>query len=90
MSTLPVGRQKPPTDNYKTHTTMKKMYVKPTVKEKTIDLESLLASESNTLNGDTPVSGLPTNTPTMGGTSDASPSPGAKCFDVWGADDEEE
>ena len=71
---------------------MKKIYVKPSIKEKEIDMESLLASESgNSISSTYAVSGLPEETtdPTLGGHSDGTPTVSAKAFNPWGVDAEE-
>lgn len=72
---------------------MKKIYVKPSIKEKEIDMESLLASESgNGISRSNAVSGLTgegTPDPTLGGRNDGTHTPGAKAFNPWGIDAEE-
>ncbi len=71
---------------------MKKIYVKPSIKEKEIDMESLLASESgNGISSTNAVSGLPEGTtdPTAGGPNDGTHSVSAKAFNPWGIDAEE-
>lgn len=70
---------------------MKKIYVKPSIKEKVIDMESLLASESGNGISSNAVSGLPeeTSDPTAGGANDGTHTPGAKAFNPWGIDAEE-
>lgn len=71
---------------------MKKIYVKPSIKEKEIDMESLLASESGNGISSNAVSGLPEGTtdPTLGGRSDGTTHPvSAKAFNPWGIDAEE-
>lgn len=70
---------------------MKKIYVKPSIKEKEIDMESLLASESGNGISSNAVSGLPegTSAPTAGGANDGTHTPGAKAFNPWGIDAEE-
>lgn len=71
---------------------MKKIYVKPSIKEKVIDMESLLASESGNGISSNAVSGLTgeeTIDPTAGGANDGTHTPGAKAFNPWGIDAEE-
>lgn len=71
---------------------MKKIYVKPSIKEKEIDMESLLASESGNGISSNAVSGLTvegTTDPTAGGANDGTHQVGAKAFNPWGVDAEE-
>lgn len=72
---------------------MKKIYVKPSIKEKEIDMESLLASESgNGISSSNAVSGLTgegTTAPKVGGPSDGTPTVSAKALNPWGIDAEE-
>lgn len=70
---------------------MKKIYVKPSIKEKEIDMESLLASESNGISSNNAVSGLPegTTAPKAGGANDGTHPVSAKAFNPWGIDAEE-
>ena len=63
------------------------------MKEKSIDMESLLASGSgNGISSNKAVSGLPeegTTAPTVGGPSGGTKTVGAKAYNPWGFDDEE-
>ena len=67
---------------------MKKNYVKPSVKVREIDMESLLASQSDPqISSGSPITGLGDTTPSVGGNNDGTHPVGAS-QNLWSEEEE--